>query len=93
MPDTHIVLLQPALSFLLLANEIEDNVRQSLPNFSGSRCSYVFVPVFGSDKTHWSLVVISITERLALHYTSSPAPHGNHAIIVSLTNKLASWFG
>lgn len=49
--------------------------------------------MLGSDKTYWSLIVINIAERLALHYISTPASYGSHAIIVSLTNKLASCFG
>ncbi|TQB73141.1 hypothetical protein MPDQ_006058 [Monascus purpureus] len=75
--SSNIVLLRPSMSFLLLQTPDPRTLRDALPDFS--RATHVFLPVNdcrnvseAEGGTHWSLLLISIIDRVAFHYDSLP---------------------
>lgn len=93
VPEAQIALLRPELAFILLGNGEIDEMKDILPDLPFSGSSHVFIPILDPEQTHWSLLVISVAQQLALHYTSKPAPYGNQDLIQGLLLKIKKWYG
>ncbi|KAF7591338.1 hypothetical protein BBP40_001662 [Aspergillus hancockii] len=75
--SSHIVLLRPSMSFMILQTPNPHSLREALPDFS--RTTHVFLPINdcrnvteAEGGTHWSLLLISIVDGIAFHYDSLP---------------------
>lgn len=75
--SSHIVLLRPSMSFMILQTPDPRSLREALPDFS--RTTHVFLPINdcrnvaeAEGGTHWSLLLISIVDGIAFHYDSLP---------------------
>ncbi|KAJ5180557.1 hypothetical protein N7492_003767 [Penicillium capsulatum] len=78
---SNIVLLRPSMSFMILQTPDPRTLREALPDFT--RATHVFLPINdcrnvtqAEGGTHWSLLLISIVDRMAFHYDS--LYQGNH---------------
>ncbi|KAK1757904.1 hypothetical protein QBC47DRAFT_167151 [Echria macrotheca] len=74
-PQARIVLLRPSMTFLLMQALDVKNIGGALPNFD--KVTHVFLPVNDSrDReradggSHWSLLLVSVIDRVAFHYDS-----------------------
>ncbi|KAL1981066.1 hypothetical protein VTN96DRAFT_3131 [Rasamsonia emersonii] len=90
---SNIVLLRPSMSFMLLQTPDPRTVRDALPNFTGT--THVFLPINdcrnvaeAEGGTHWSLLLVSIIDRVAFHYDSLPP--GNRMEAYQVTMKLGA---
>ncbi|CAI7655903.1 unnamed protein product [Penicillium pancosmium] len=73
--SSNIVLLRPSMSFMILQTPNPHTLKDALPSFAG--VSHVFLPINdcrnvtqAEGGTHWSLLLISIVDRIAFHYDS-----------------------
>ncbi|KAJ6145521.1 hypothetical protein N7470_009416 [Penicillium chermesinum] len=73
--SSNIILLRPSMSFMILQTPDPRTLREVLPDFS--RATHVFLPINdcrnvtqAEGGTHWSLLLISIVDRVAFHYDS-----------------------
>ncbi|KAK3488469.1 cysteine proteinase [Neurospora crassa] len=74
-PRAHIVLLRPSITFLLMQAIDLKSIGSALPDFK--KTTHIFLPVNDSrDReradggSHWSLLVVSVIDRVAFHYDS-----------------------
>lgn len=74
-PQARIVLLRPSMTFLLMQSVDVKNIASALPNFEN--VTHVFLPVNDNRDTsradggsHWSLLLVSVIDRVAFHYDS-----------------------
>ncbi|KAL2271425.1 hypothetical protein VTJ83DRAFT_796 [Remersonia thermophila] len=74
-PQARIVLLRPVISHLLLQTTDLKNDMAALPDFR--RVTHIFVPISDSrdrwnadSGSHWSLLLVSVIDRVAFHYDS-----------------------
>lgn len=81
------------MSFMLLQTPDPRTVRDALPNFTGT--THVFLPINdcrnvleAEGGTHWSLLLVSIIDRVAFHYDSLPP--GNRMEAYQVTMKLGA---
>ncbi|KAJ5575305.1 hypothetical protein N7450_009204 [Penicillium hetheringtonii] len=88
--SSNIVLLRPSMSFMILQTPNPHTLKDALPNFSG--VSHVFLPINdcrnvnqAEGGSHWSLLLISIVDRIAFHYDS--LYHGNVWEASAVTQK------
>lgn len=91
--SSNIILLRPSMSFLLLQTPDPLSLREALPDFT--RATHVFLPVNdcrnvteAEGGTHWSLLLISVVDRIAFHYDSLPP--GNQWEAYTATCKFGS---
>lgn len=91
-PRANIVLLRPSMAFMLLNAADPRQLRSALPDFSHT--THVFLPVNdctdvnrAEGGSHWSLLVVSLLDRVAFHYDSL-SPH-NMRDGELLTNRLS----
>ncbi|KAK0624783.1 hypothetical protein B0T17DRAFT_638660 [Bombardia bombarda] len=70
-----IVLLRPSMTFLLMQASDVKSIGSALPNFQ--KVTHIFLPVNDSrDReradggSHWSLLLVSVIDRVAFHYDS-----------------------
>ncbi|KAJ6083603.1 hypothetical protein N7467_007738 [Penicillium canescens] len=73
--SSNIILLRPSMSFMILQTPDPRTLREALPDFSNA--THVFLPINdcrnvneAEGGTHWSLLLISIVDRIAFHYDS-----------------------
>ncbi|KAF4765490.1 hypothetical protein HAV15_003605 [Penicillium sp. str.  len=73
--SSNIILLRPSMSFMILQTPDPRTLREALPDFS--RATHVFLPINdcrnvsqAEGGTHWSLLLISVVDRIAFHYDS-----------------------
>ncbi|KAK2750172.1 hypothetical protein FQN57_004668 [Myotisia sp. PD_48] len=90
--DTTIILLRPSMSFLLMNTFDPNTLKNVLPDLT--HCSHIFIPVNdcrdvteAEGGTHWSLLVVSLTDARAFHYDSLPPGNSNEAM--KLTHNLS----
>ncbi|RMZ90878.1 hypothetical protein DV736_g1892, partial [Chaetothyriales sp. CBS 134916] len=85
---SHIVLLRPTMSFMLLQSPDPSKIKDALPDFS--RTTHVFLPIndctsvtMAEGGTHWSLLLVSIVDGVAFHYDSLPPGNREEAHMVT----------
>jgi len=90
--NSNIVLLRPSMAFMLWQTPDPRTVRDALPDFS--RTTHAFLPINdcrnvneAEGGTHWSLLLVSIVDRIAFHYDSLPP--GNTREAQQVTMKLS----
>lgn len=84
---TNIVLLRPSMSFMLMQTADPSTLRTALPDFS--RTTHIFLPIndcrnpaLAEGGSHWSLLLVSVVDRMAFHYDSLSSANrveGEHA--------------
>jgi sentrin-specific protease 8 len=91
LEHANIILLRPSMSFMLLQTPDPRSLRDALPNFT--KATHVFLPINdcrnvteAEGGSHWSLLVVSIVDRIAFHYDSLPP--GNRMEAATITMKL-----
>lgn len=74
-PQARIVLLRPSMTFLMMQTRDVGGIASALPNFE--KVTHIFLPVNDSrDRehadggNHWSLLLVSVIDRVAFHYDS-----------------------
>ena len=79
-----IVLLRPSMSFMLMQTPDPLTLKEALPNFQ--RISHIFLPIndcrnpsIAEGGTHWSLLLVSVTDGIAFHYDSLDPANFNEA--------------
>ncbi len=80
--NANIVLLRPSMSFMLMQTPDPLTLKEALPNFS--RTTHIFLPIndcrnpsIAEGGSHWSLLLVSVLDRVAFHYDSlNPANLG-----------------
>ncbi|EPS44510.1 hypothetical protein H072_1496 [Dactylellina haptotyla CBS 200.50] len=93
--DTHsVLLLRPSMVFLLKVEPNILNILSALPSTQG--ISHIFLPI--NDNTnpnmpeggsHWSLLVVSLKDRVAFHYDSLGGANNRHA--KDVCRKVGVW--
>ncbi|KAM5451205.1 putative Ulp1 peptidase [Microsporum audouinii] len=90
--NTRIILLRPSMSFLLLHTVDPQTLKSALPDFT--RASHVFLPINDCRDTteaeggsHWSLLLVSLVDKVAFHYDSLPP--GNVTEASQVTAKIS----
>lgn len=92
----NIVLLRPSMSFMLMQTPDPLTLKEALPNFR--KTSHIFLPIndcrnpsLAEGGSHWSLLLVSITDGVAFHYDSlNPS---NHTEAAHATVKLGQLLG
>jgi sentrin-specific protease 8 len=74
-PKASIVLLRPAMAYMLIHTPNPLTIKEALPSFAAT--THVFLPVNDSADveqagggTHWSLLLVSIIDGVSFHYDS-----------------------
>ncbi|PHH73810.1 hypothetical protein CDD80_3543 [Ophiocordyceps camponoti-rufipedis] len=74
-PQANIVLLRPSMTFLLMMEPDQRQVRAALPDFS--KVTHIFLPINDNRNvslpeggSHWSLLLVSVIDGVAFHYDS-----------------------
>ncbi|KAK2850637.1 hypothetical protein FQN49_005467 [Arthroderma sp. PD_2] len=82
--DTRIILLRPSMSFLLFQTPDPHTLKSALPDFTNA--SHIFMPINdcrnvmeAEGGTHWSLLLVSLSDGLAFHYDSLPPGNATEA--------------
>jgi sentrin-specific protease 8 len=77
-PNAQIVLLRPSMSFMLSNAQDPLSLKSALPDLT--KTTHVFLPVndcrnveLAEGGSHWSLLLVSIIDRVAFHYDSLSA--------------------
>lgn len=97
--NSHIVLLRPSMSFMLIQTPDPLTLRDALPDFS--KTTHIFLPIndcrnveIAEGGTHWSLLLVSVVDGVSFHYDSlqpanrSEANMASHKIGQMLGKKL-----
>lgn len=95
-PLSHIVLLRPSMSFMLIQTPDPTTLREALPDFT--RTTHIFLPIndcrnveIAEGGTHWSLLVVCVVDGSSFHYDSLQPSNRNEAIMAS--RKLGQLLG
>ncbi|KAL5628145.1 hypothetical protein BROUX41_002893 [Berkeleyomyces rouxiae] len=74
-PKARVVLLRPSMTFLMMKDPDLKSVKSALPDFR--HISHIFLPIndnrnvgVAEGGSHWSLLVVSLLDRVAFHYDS-----------------------
>jgi sentrin-specific protease 8 len=74
-PEAQVVLLRPTMAFLLMKDPNIESARSALPAMDG--VTHIFLPINNSRSvtesesgSHWSLLIVSVGDRMAFHYDS-----------------------
>ncbi|KAK4210303.1 Ulp1 protease [Rhypophila decipiens] len=74
-PRARIVLLRPSMTFLLMQAVDVKSIGSALPDFS--KTTHIFLPIndardggSADGGTHWSLLLVSVIDKVAFHYDS-----------------------
>ena len=74
-PAANIVLLRPSMSFMLQMTPDPLTLKSALPDFT--KTTHIFLPIndcnnadIAEGGSHWSLLLVSILDRVAFHYDS-----------------------
>ncbi|KAJ5752544.1 hypothetical protein N7520_009461 [Penicillium odoratum] len=91
--SSNIILLRPSMSFMLAQTRDPRTLREALPDFS--RATHVFLPINdcrnvtqAEGGSHWSLLLISVVDRIAFHYDS--LYQGNQWEAADVTRKFGA---
>ena len=94
--SANIVLLRPSMSFMLMQTPDPLTLKEALPDFR--RTSHIFLPIndcrnpsVAEGGSHWSLLLVSITDGIAFHYDSLNPANYNEAAHAS--KKLSQLLG
>ncbi|KAL2392191.1 hypothetical protein ABEF92_001110 [Exophiala dermatitidis] len=89
---SHIILLRPTMSFMLMQTPDPHTIKDALPDFTN--VTHIFLPINDNHSvtvaeggTHWSLLLVSIVDGFAFHYDSMPP--GNQQEAHYVTQKLS----
>ena len=73
--DTSVILLRPSMTLMLFLSKDPLSLKEALPSLEG--VSHIFLPINDNTDTeraeggsHWSLLVVSTSDRTAFHYDS-----------------------
>ncbi|KAI9782471.1 MAG: hypothetical protein M1839_004957 [Geoglossum umbratile] len=95
-PNSNIVLLRPSMSFMLIQTADPLSLKDALPDFS--RTTHIFLPIndcrnveIAEGGSHWSLLLVSVLDRIAFHYDSL-YPHNTREAEVA-THRLGKLLG
>ncbi|KAI9715745.1 MAG: hypothetical protein M1812_005743 [Candelaria pacifica] len=95
-PNSHIVLLRPSMSFMLMQTKDPMTLKEALPNFS--KTTHIFLPINDCHNveqaeggSHWTLLLVSIVDGIAFHYDSLSVTNLEEAVLA--TNKLSILLG
>ena len=94
--NSHIVLLRPSMSFMLMQTPDPRTLKEALPNFS--RTTHIFLPINdcrnveqAEGGSHWSLLLVSVVDGVCFHYDSlNPSNFGDAQMA---SNKLSQLLG
>lgn len=74
-PRVKVILLRPSMAFMLMQAPDVNTIRDALPDMT--RSTHIFLPINDNADvekaeggSHWSLLLVSINDRLAFHYDS-----------------------
>ncbi|KAK6362811.1 hypothetical protein TWF730_000264 [Orbilia blumenaviensis] len=91
-----ILLLRPSMVFLLRVESSILNIISALPSITSA--THIFLPIndnrdpgLAEGGSHWSLLVVSIKDRVAFHYDSLGGSNRRHAREVAA--KVEEWVG
>ena len=91
-----IVLLRPSMSFMLMQTPDPMTLKDALPNFQ--KTTHIFLPIndnrnpsVAEGGSHWSLLLVSITDNVAFHYDSLNPANFNEA--AHAARKISQLFG
>lgn len=94
--NSNIVLLRPSMSFMLMQTPDPMTLKEALPDFS--RTSHIFLPIndcrnveIAEGGSHWSLLLVSLTDRVSFHYDSLNPANRSEAQLAS--NKISQLLG
>ena len=92
-PSSHIILLRPAMSFMLLQTDDPATIASALPQMQ--KVTHIFLPINDCNNvnvaeggTHWSLLLVSVVDGVSFHYDSLPP--GNVQEAQRMTIKLSA---
>ncbi|KAI9814805.1 MAG: hypothetical protein M1827_003071 [Pycnora praestabilis] len=87
-PNSHIVLLRPSMSFMLMQTPDPLTLKEALPDFS--KTTHIFLPIndchnveVAEGGSHWSLLLVSVVDEVAFHYDSLFPANGDDAALAS----------
>ena len=85
----NIVLLRPSMAFMLMQTPDPTTLKEVLPDFR--RTTHIFLPIndcrnpsLPEGGSHWSLLLVSIPDRVAFHYDSMNPSNHNEAQAVAM---------
>ena len=94
--NSHIVLLRPSMSFMLMQTPDPLTLKEALPDFS--RTTHIFLPIndcrnveVAEGGSHWSLLLVSIVDGVSFHYDSLSPANFHEAQLAS--NKISQLLG
>ncbi|MCJ1462714.1 hypothetical protein MMC07_001317 [Pseudocyphellaria aurata] len=86
--NSHIVLLRPSMSFMLIQTPDPLTLRDALPDFS--KTTHIFLPIndcrnveLAEGGTHWSLLLVSVVDGVSFHYDSLQPANRSEANMAS----------
>ncbi|KAI9781583.1 MAG: hypothetical protein M1835_004274 [Candelina submexicana] len=87
-PNSHIVLLRPSMSFMLMQTKDPMTIKDVLPDFS--RTTHIFLPINdcrnveqAEGGSHWTLLLVSVVDGVAFHYDSLSVSNLEEAAVVT----------
>ncbi|KAI9697682.1 MAG: hypothetical protein M1836_004632 [Candelina mexicana] len=87
-PNSHIVLLRPSMSFMLMQTKDPMTIKDVLPDFS--RTTHIFLPINdcrnveqAEGGSHWTLLLVSVVDGVAFHYDSLSVSNLEEAVVVT----------
>ncbi|MCJ1269562.1 hypothetical protein MMC22_009454 [Lobaria immixta] len=94
--NSHIVLLRPSMSFMLIQTPDPLTLRDALPDFS--KTTHIFLPIndcrnveIAEGGTHWSLLLVSVVDGVSFHYDSLQPANKSEANMAS--HKIGQMLG
>ncbi|KAI9674403.1 MAG: hypothetical protein M1817_001741 [Caeruleum heppii] len=91
-PSSNIVLLRPSMSFMLMQTPDPMTLKEALPDFKNT--THIFLPIndchnveIAEGGSHWSLLLVSVIDRVAFHYDSLTPSNEEEATLA--TNKIS----
>lgn len=95
-PSSHIILLRPSMSFMLMQTADPSTLKDALPDFS--HATHIFLPIndcpdptHAEGGSHWSLLLVSLLDHVAFHYDSLRP--SNHSEAQLAAKKIAQLLG
>lgn len=86
--DANVILLRPSMTLMLFLSQDPLSLKDALPSLEG--VSHIFLPINDNTDTeraeggsHWSLLVVSTTDRTAFHYDSLCSANDQEGNIVT----------
>ena len=95
-PSSHIVLLRPSMSFMLMQTPDPQTIKDALPDFTDT--THIFLPIndcrnveVAEGGSHWSLLLVSVIDGVAFHYDSLRPMNESEAALA--TQKIGQLLG